>query len=217
MVGDLRVAIVRLFQDRSRIPRKERPLFGRYLLVATGWVGLLAAGFGGLLKYESVPGARSTNTPVENAEFADGKSFALVMALHPHCPCSKASVGELTKIYSHANNRIKITVLAFKPKDEPDSWIKSSTVSSLAKMNPRIVVDADGAAAKRLGLGTSGEVLLYSPNGKLLFSGGITSARAHAGDNLGEDTILELVQEGHSHVNSTEVFGCPITEQSKAQ
>jgi hypothetical protein len=192
-------------------------VFGRYLLIATGWVGLLAAGFSGLLKYESAPGANSAGAPAQNAEFSDGKTFSLVMALHPHCPCSRASVGELEKIYSHAHDQIRITVLAFKPKDEPDSWIKSSTVRELGKMNARIVVDGDGAVAKELGLATSGQALLYNPEGKLLFNGGITSARAHSGDNLGEDSILQLVHGGESTVNSTPVFGCPIFAERAAQ
>lgn len=204
--------LVRLFQDRSKVPRKEPVVFGRYLLVATGWVGLMAAGFGALLNYESAPGAHLRNSLAESAEFSDPKMFSLVMGLHPHCPCSRASVGELLKIYSHAHERMKVTVLVFKPKGAGNEWIKSSTVSSLVKMNPHLLVDTDGEIAKRLGLGTSGQVLLYGPGGKLLFDGGITSARGHSGDNLGEDAILELVRVGHSQLNTTEVFGCPILE-----
>ncbi len=44
-----------------------------------------------------------------------------------------------------------------------------------------------------LGSSTSGQVLLYDPSGRLAFSGGITAARGHVGDNAGSDAIVGLV------------------------
>ena len=63
---------------------------------------------------------------------------------------------------------------------------------------------------------TSGQTLLYSAAGELLFSGGITFARGHAGDNAGR-TAIESYSAGDSPgYRQTPVFGCPIiatTEQ----
>ncbi len=193
------------------------PFLGRYILVLVAWMALLATGFGGLMKYDSTPAPLAPAAILDNPQFRDGKAYSLVMAIHPYCPCSRATVGELIKIYSHGHDNLKITIFAFKPADEPDSWIESSTIKTLEQMKPRIVIDSDGSMAKRLALGTSGQALLYSPAGKLLFNGGITSGRAHAGDNLGEDTILSLLRGEAPEVHSTAVFGCSISEEKEAR
>jgi hypothetical protein len=59
---------------------------------------------------------------------------------------------------------------------------------------------------------TSGQTLLYSPAGSLMFSGGITAARGHEGDNVGESTIVALLTGKPTDVVRTPVFGCPIVE-----
>ena len=40
---------------------------------------------------------------------------------------------------------------------------------------------------------TSGQTFLYDARGTLLFSGGITGARAHAGDNAGRQSLVALL------------------------
>ena len=49
--------------------------------------------------------------------------------------------------------------------------------------------DDDGAEARRFGAETSGQTLLYDARGALAFSGGITGARGHAGDNAGRASL----------------------------
>ena len=41
---------------------------------------------------------------------------------------------------------------------------------------------------------TSGQVVVYDAKGALLFSGGITAARGHMGDNAGRDRITALLR-----------------------
>ncbi|HKS16351.1 MAG TPA: hypothetical protein VJU16_03510, partial [Planctomycetota bacterium] len=62
--------------------------------------------------------------------------------------------------------------------------------------------------ARRFGIETSGHVLLFSPGGARLFSGGITSARGHSGDNAGLDLALERLRNPSLPTASTSVFGC---------
>ena len=49
-----------------------------------------------------------------------------------------------------------------------------------------------------------------APSGELLFSGGITGSRGHAGQNSGEDAVIALVN-GHSlPLTHSHVFGCDL-------
>ena len=70
--------------------------------------------------------------------------------------------------------------------------------------------DADGREAKRFGVETSGQTLLYDANGRLIFSGGITGSRGHVGENAGELALISLINGGQAERNATSVFGCPL-------
>jgi hypothetical protein len=87
--------------------------------------------------------------------------------------------------------------------------------------------DEDGAEAARFGAATSGQVLVYGRDGALVFSGGITAARGHFGDNEGSKAIAHFVADPRpaaevrerspadasaGNLARTPVFGCPIFE-----
>jgi len=74
-----------------------------------------------------------------------------------------------------------------------------------------VMADPDGVEAGRFGGATSGEVLLYGPDGHLTFAGGITSARGHEGDSPGAERIYDLVTTGHAELAVAPVFGCPLS------
>jgi len=57
--------------------------------------------------------------------------------------------------------------------------------------------------------------LLYDISGRLVFDGGITSARGHQGDNAGRSAISALLTGQHDVVvRATPVFGCLIVPAS---
>jgi hypothetical protein len=64
-------------------------------------------------------------------------------------------------------------------------------------------------------IATSGQAFLYDAWGHLLFSGGITAARGHIGDNMGRRSVASLVSGKPSALTSTPVFGCPLIEDHK--
>jgi len=47
----------------------------------------------------------------------------------------------------------------------------------------------------------------------LVFSGGITQSRGHAGDNAGENAIISLINTRAADQAKTPVFGCSLTEK----
>ena len=72
--------------------------------------------------------------------------------------------------------------------------------------------DEGGALARRFGVRTSGHVLLYDSKGRLLYSGGITPARGHRGDNLRPRRGAGRAVRQGSRQSSTPAFGCPLFE-----
>lgn len=77
-----------------------------------------------------------------------------------------------------------------------------------------LVWDDGGLEAKRFGATTSGTVLLYDSEGKLLFQGGVTGSRGHEGDNYGLDELrraltARLPGEDKERIRGAlPVFGC---------
>ena len=76
-----------------------------------------------------------------------------------------------------------------------------------------MVSDLDGAEARRFGAETSGHTLLFDLDGNLLFSGGITQSRGHAGGNAGESAIVSLVNTRTADRARTLVFGCSLFDR----
>jgi hypothetical protein len=98
-----------------------------------------------------------------------------------------------------------------KPPGFAKDWEKSSLWRSAAAIpHVTVVRDDHGLEASRFGAATSGQTLLYSANGLLLFSGGITGSRGHAGDNAGRAAILALLHREALARSSSFVFGCPL-------
>jgi hypothetical protein len=59
--------------------------------------------------------------------------------------------------------------------------------------------------------------MLYDARGALLFSGGITGARAHAGDNPGRSALVALLnRQSGTHASTTNVFGCSLFASAKS-
>jgi hypothetical protein len=108
-------------------------------------------------------------------------------------------------------------VLFFKPRAFSNEWARAeSWQSATAIPNVAVSEDADGEQARLFGAQTSGYVLLYDPRGHLLFSGGITASRGHAGDNAGESAILSILDGQHGPVTETRVYGCSLSSKCEA-
>jgi len=179
---------------------------------------MIAIGFGinQLREFESTPGMAGISPPEWPANSTirphAGQSM-LVMMVHPQCSCTRASLSELDTIMRKVGGRVSGFVLFVKPPGMERGWERTSTWS-LAQHIPgvTILVDPDGAEAARFGALTSGHAVLYDPEGHLLFSGGITSARGHAGDNMGREAVLMSLRGKSTQHQTHAVFGCPLTD-----
>jgi hypothetical protein len=190
--------------------RKLRRCFA-WTLVAV-WSAAVATGMGLLAAYANQAGKWSpAPAAIERSSNATSSQHRLYMFLHPRCPCSVASVNELARIMSGCAAQLDATVYFVRPESQPAGW-ESGTLWNLASSIPGVTVESDvgGLVAKHFHANTSGEVFVYDRGGKLRFHGGITAARGHAGDNLGESAVISIASEEKSYVERSPVFGCPF-------
>jgi len=173
-----------------------------------------------MLNYENASG-HSGETPrqwPQEAKLAlDTHHPTLLMFAHPRCPCTRASLNELNRLLARFGGQISPQVVFLKPKASPEAWTQTDLRRNAAAI-PGVAVwdDLEGAEAHRFGAETSGYVLLYDPEGHLLFSGGITAGRSHAGDNAGSDLIASLLSAKRVRQHQTPVYGCALSAQGRA-
>jgi hypothetical protein len=135
----------------------------------------------------------------------------LMMIAHPHCPCTRTSLGELARIMARCFGRVDAQVVFVRPPGLDERWVESDLWRAAEAIpGVRAVRDDDCAEAHRFDAHTSGQVLLYDAHGDLKFSGGITDIRGHAGDNAGHNAVVALLERGTSDAANTLVYGCPL-------
>lgn len=135
------------------------------------------------------------------------------MLVHPQCPCTQASVAELSRLMSRYTNRVKAYVLYFSPRSLPADWSERSALRAEAEQIPGVTVldDIDFLEGKRFQAATSGQTFVYNPKGDLLFTGGITAARGQVGDSEGKRTLISVLDTEPQQAQKSMVFGCPLT------
>jgi hypothetical protein len=183
-------------------------------LLGVTWIAAVAFGLGVLMRYESTPGrvgAVGETWPAASAIQRSGPNPTLVMLAHPHCPCTRASIGELAQIMADTHGKLDAQVLFIKPPGAGSDWDDTELRRSAAAIpGVTVLTDADGTETARFGATTSGHTFLFDRTGALLFSGGITASRGHAGRNDGESAIIAVANGKHSNRARTPVFGCSL-------
>jgi hypothetical protein len=195
-------------------------------LLATCLVGawLVAAGWGmwRLAGYSLTPGAQGTAPEIWPATATlarESDRWTVVVALHPECPCSQATVEELDAIVAKTGKRLRVHALFVElpglpqPAERSELWARASRIPGVD-----VRKDPAGAEARRFGSQTSGETRLYDGDGHLRFRGGITVSRGHVGDNPGAAAIVNfaLHPASTSAPVVTPVFGCALWDRSTA-
>lgn len=186
-------------------------------LLALVWFVGIVIGFGGLFNYQNNAGPSGevpTGIPGGSQIEPHLGRPTLIMFAHPRCPCTHASVGELARLMTKLQGKVHAHVVFHIPETTSPDWGATELVAE-ARAIPgvRVLQDHGGIETRRFGVKTSGHVLLYDPSGELAFTGGITLARGHEGDNVGSSALLAQVTRSGSMVPSGQVvFGCPILE-----
>jgi hypothetical protein len=190
-------------------------------LLGVVWMAALAFGGRVLFKYETTAGRVgliSANWPSVSVVPRQTDKPTLLMLAHPHCPCTRASVGELAQVMAHAVGKVNAYVLFVKPPGAGADWDDTDLRRSAAAIpGVTVLTDDNGTEAARFGAETSGHTLVFDRNGTLVFSGGITASRGHAGANAGESAVLAVLSQQPIVGNRTPVFGCSLTQRASTE
>ena len=189
---------------------------------AVVWLGSVCVGLGALMQYEGAPGVAAV-APAEwparsRLPRVDGKA-TLVMFLHPHCPCSRASLEELDRLLADTASVVVPHVVVLQPAGAPVDWTKTDLWDQAAAIpTVDVTADVDGFESSTFRVSTSGQVVVYDADGRLRFSGGITASRGHAGDNDGRATIAALLTGASDRrlPRATPVYGCSLVDPRHA-
>ena len=199
-----------------RLWRPSSHAWGHFFWAALAclWAGGISGGMLLLARHDGAQGQPATapqHWPADSQIRPDGEHPTLILFAHPRCPCTRASLGELERLVARRPDGATCWVVYFEPSDADQDW-KSTDFTGAASAIPgvHIIRDVDGREARRFGARTSGQTLLYDVDGTLQFSGGVTFARGHAGDNDGRTTIETLLAGEAPQLSQTPVFGCPI-------
>ena len=183
------------------------------------WLFGIGVGLRFVLAYENSPGTVRgvpKTWPAQSQLQHSAVLPTLVMMVHPHCPCSRASLDELSLLLAKVPGRVKAHVVFVRPLGVPEKWEIAELWARAANIpGVKLSVDNDGVEARRFGSSTSGQVMLYNPAGQLLFSGGITISRGQVGENDGRSAIVALLTQGQATTDETPVFGCELLGKAK--
>ena len=178
------------------------------------WILAVVAGLCVLWGWENTPGAPGeapSQWPAGSDLSRASDASTLILFAHPQCSCTRASLGEFAEILARATTPPRTFVVFLKPLGLGVDWEKTDLWRAAERLpGVNVVRDDEGHEATRFGVVTSGQTVLYDQSGALLFSGGITGARGHAGDNAGRASLVSLLNQGRTDLTATSVFGCPL-------
>jgi hypothetical protein len=187
------------------------------LIAAAGcWLGLVVAGAAAFMEIDLRPGPERIGRaewPSESRLVRPTDRPTLVLVAHPKCPCTRATLEQLARIFTRSARGFRGYVLFAKPSGTGADWARTDSWSRAEELPGFTAVeDTDGAEARLFGATTSGHVFLFGQDGALLFSGGITAARGTEGPSTGMASIVEILNGQSPRFPKTPVFGCPVRD-----
>lgn len=137
----------------------------------------------------------------------------VMIFLHPRCPCSQASLYELTRLVHAERDKFEWHVVFVQPVEVAADWSQSDIwETAVANRDLQVVLDRGSVLAKQFGAQTSGQVLVYDRAGVLQFEGGITAGRGHVGDSAGR-SLVQAIAAGQAPPRPAHcvTFGCSLS------
>jgi hypothetical protein len=189
-----------------------------YAVVAV-WLVATTASMALLWRYKARPGdaaAAPSRWPEASTISRVADLPTLVMFAHPECPCTNASLDELSLVMARAANKVRAWVVFVRPPGVDASWDDTALrrrAEAIAGVSVRS--DVDGVEAERFGARVSGQVLLYDASGSLAFAGGITGSRGHVGDNIGRQRLVSIIESRAADAPTAHVFGCELLGKAR--
>lgn len=196
---------------------RSRPVI---VLAAVIWLLSVPAASAAVWKFKMTAGdtaAAPEEWPSSIGLTPDAARPTLVMTVHPKCPCSQASVAELARIAMTVTPPIRAYVVFVEPEHASDDWRSTDLWKQVAAISGVTAVhDPGGKRAAVLGARVSGDTVVYGRDGRLVFHGGVTSARGHEGDGPARQRLLAALGADGPSTRSAPVFGCELGELVEA-
>ena len=183
------------------------------------WGLLIATGLLWMTAFSMSPGLEADpllERPAQSMVFFSEDVPTLVLFLHPRCPCTQPTMGALKKLISRKHDMV-VQPVFYLPGTMEDSWARADywdRVIALGAHQP--MIDVDGAFAKKFHVTTSGHAILFSVDGSVLYSGGITGGRVHEGDNMGLTKLNRVLDGVPVEDPRFPVYGCSIVKKERS-
>src|SRR5687767_9270215 len=119
-------------------------LFG---ILVCSWIAGTVYGFSRLWVYGNTGGTAArppAALPADIAVARTGGMPTLVLLVHPRCPCSRATIGELARLMADCHGKLSATVLFTRPAGAAEGWERTDLWASAAAI-PGVTVVADEA------------------------------------------------------------------------
>lgn len=186
----------------------------RLTCLVAAWLVAVASGFVWLSAYQAAagrPAPAPADWPVGSAVRPENGRFTLILFAHPRCSCTRASLDGLSWVLARSQGKANAYVVFVLPDGAPDGWERTPLRDEAAAVpGVHILFDAHGSEAGLFGAATSGETVLYDPSGRLVFRGGLTVGRGHAGDSPGRRALLACIVGATPERRDFPVYGCPL-------
>jgi hypothetical protein len=184
------------------------------------WLFSVGGAFTALVEYKNRPGAPAAaplDWPRASSILRTSNRPKLVLIAHPRCPCTRATLHELSRLTARLGNRLSTTVLFVEPSGTDARVWEHTALIDQARAIPGVdvMLDRGGVEAQRFGALTSGQALLYRSDAKLAFAGGLTTGRGHEGDSPGAERIFSVVAGAVAPAPTAPVFGCALAESQR--
>lgn len=190
----------------------------RTTIAVSVWMGCVVTSMVALQKYANTPGEAATSPRFLTLELLKPISGSidrprLFLFLHERCPCTRASIEELTQNQQHLRDTAIEIVFSGPATNTDDRQSLRKLVKERIPM-AQIHDDPTGELARAYGAYTSGFAVMYRDDGTLHYAGGLTPSRAHAGPCPGRTAIQTLNETTTAEATIAPVFGCPLFSDS---
>lgn len=189
------------------------------IAVAAVWACGITAGSWLMLRHEYGQGASAPapeRLPADSQlalPFRD-RTLTLVVAVHPDCPCTGATLEQLDRFLTKNPQSAQVLALFWvEDSDSPPLALQRNPYwQRIGKMeSATAAIDPQGARAAQFGALVSGAVAAYDQTGSLRFQGGLTSSRGHAGPSRGLNMLEAILRdEPTADTNNAPSFGCSL-------